>query len=105
MAENHYAYAKALRDGVFETDELRTSLAQEIKNYERAVMGLSSAYNALDAYFTSQSETSDMLSNIDELICNIVHEVTQLQERNRENIASRSQSHTEFRREIAECAV
>ncbi|MFT8445098.1 MAG: hypothetical protein ABF751_09825 [Acetobacter orientalis] len=103
MAENHYAYAKALRDGVFDTDELPTSLAQEITNYERAVIGLSSAYNALDAHFTNEDDASDALTNIDELICGIVHEVTKLQEQNSESASCCAQSHTEYRRELAEC--
>lgn len=101
MSDRHYAYEQALKDGVFDTEDLPINFVREIDTYESTVISLSKAYNALDARFTDDIFATDQLGIVDEMINNIVHEVRKLQEKFAENKASLGFDRADYHRSVA----
>lgn len=100
MSDKHYAYEQALKDGIFDTEDLPVNFVREIDNYESTVISLSKAYKALDARFTDDNFATEQLGIVDDMINNIVHEVRKLQEKFAENKASLGFDRADYQRSM-----
>ncbi|GCD70730.1 hypothetical protein NBRC3280_3365 [Acetobacter pasteurianus NBRC 3280] len=105
MAYTNKAYANAVRDGMFNTDDVPAHVAREIRGYEAAIDHHYQIITRMQRDEFSDRDFADtMIEYSEEAIDNMVCAVRELREKQKESIKSAALSHNDDRRKVAECA-
>ncbi|GCD60795.1 hypothetical protein [Acetobacter pasteurianus] len=105
MAYTNKAYANAVRDGMFNTDDVPEHVAREIREYEAAIYQHCQIIMRMQRNEFSDRDFADTMIEYSEgAIDNMVCAVRELREKQKESIKSAALSHNDDRRKVAECA-
>lgn len=105
MAYTNKAYANAVSDGMFNTDDVPAHVAREIRGYEAAIDHHYQIITRMQRDEFSDRDFADtMIEYSEEAIDNMVCAVRELREKRKESIKSSALSHNDDMRKVAECA-
>lgn len=105
MAYTNKAYANAVRDGMFNTDDVPEHVAREIRGYEAAIDHHYQIITRMQRdEFSDRKLADSMIDYSEEAISEMVCAVRELREKQKESIKSAALSHNDDRRKVAECA-
>lgn len=105
MAYTNKAYANAVRDGMFNTDDVPAHVAREIREYEAAIDQHTQIIMRLQRNEFSDRDFADtMIEYSEEAIGDMVCAVRELREKRTDSIKSAALSHNDDMRKVAECA-
>ncbi|GBR60801.1 hypothetical protein AA18889_2474 [Acetobacter senegalensis DSM 18889] len=105
MAYTNKAYANAVRNGMFNTDDVPEHVAREIREYEAAIDQHSQVIMRMQRNEFSDRKLADsMIVYSEEAISEMVCAVRELREKRKESIKSAALSHNDDMRKVAECA-
>ncbi|ARW47839.1 MULTISPECIES: hypothetical protein [Acetobacter] len=105
MAYTNKAYANAVRDGMFNTDNVPEHVSREIRGYEAAIDHHYQIITRMQRDEFSDRDFADtMIEYSEEAIDNMVCAVRELREKRKESIKSAALSHNDDMRKVAECA-
>lgn len=105
MAYTNKAYANAVRDGMFNTDDVPAHVAREIREYEAAIDHHYQIITRMQRNeFSDRAFADTMIEYSEEAIGDIVCAVRELREKRKESIKSAALSHNDDMRKVAECA-
>ncbi|AKR48464.1 MULTISPECIES: hypothetical protein [Acetobacter] len=105
MAYTNKAYANAVRDGMFNTDDVPEHVAREIREYEAAIYQHCQIIMRMQRdEFSDRAFADTMIDYSEEAIGDMVCAVRELREKRKESIKSAALSHNDDRRKVAECA-